>query len=144
LGDSSSDIEIGVTDQNINTNRNNNIAAAPAPKLPPSSYPDSTMTNGAAGNGVKKTAAPLPPGPSPPTGRAPFVPGKRAGTESENVSGAQSSSAANSGPLKIEPLRMYKDSEADAMSQSQDAEDYTLSKHSHMKYEIRETPGLCK
>ncbi|CAM6073178.1 unnamed protein product [Sphagnum tenellum] len=142
LGDSSSDIEIGITDQNINTNRNNNIAAAPAPKLPPSSYPDSTMTNGAAGNGVKKTAAPLPPGPSPPTVRAPFVPGKRAGTESENVSGAQSSSAANSGPLKIEPLRMYKDSEADAMSQSQDAEDYTLSKHSHMKYEIRETPGL--
>jgi hypothetical protein len=42
---------------------------------------------------------------------------------------------------------MYKDSEAaDVMSQSHEdaADDYSLAKHSHMKYEIRETPGLCK
>jgi hypothetical protein len=77
----------------------------------------------------------------------PFIPGRR-GHESLNVSGVQSS-AGTSGPLRIEPLRMdrnmYKDSgEMDNMSQSQADDEYLASKHSHMKYEIREHPGLGK
>ncbi|KAG0629611.1 hypothetical protein M758_1G116900 [Ceratodon purpureus] len=75
----------------------------------------------------------------------PFLPGRR-GHDSLNVSGVQSS-AGTSGPLRIEPLRMdrsvYKDSgEMDNMSQSQGDDDYMASKHSHIKYEIREHPGL--
>lgn len=74
----------------------------------------------------------------------PFLPGRR-GHESLNTSGVQSS-AGTSGPLNIEPLRMernmYKDSDVDNMSQSQDPDDYLATKHSHMKYEIREHPGL--
>lgn len=80
--------------------------------------------------------------PFPPVAPGPYVPGRRGGHESMNVSGVQSS-AGGSGPLRIEPLRMYnKNSEMDDMSQSQDGDDYLLSKHSHMKYEIREHPGL--
>ncbi|KAJ7529575.1 hypothetical protein O6H91_15G057500 [Diphasiastrum complanatum] len=65
------------------------------------------------------------------------VPTVKKGTESENVSGVQSS-----GPFSIEPLRQYKDSEADMMSHSEDGDDVLLAKQSHIKYEIRETPGI--
>jgi hypothetical protein len=51
----------------------------------------------------------------------------------------------NSGQLRIEPLRIYKDLQDDAMSQSHDDESHMImSKHLHMKYELRETPGLGK
>lgn len=50
----------------------------------------------------------------------------------------------NSGQIRIEPLRLYNDQD-DAMSQSQDGEDHMImSKHLHMKYELRENPGLGK
>lgn len=44
--------------------------------------------------------------------------------------------------IKPEAIRGSKDSEPDMMSMSQDADDVLLAKQSHMKYEIRETPGL--
>jgi hypothetical protein len=48
----------------------------------------------------------------------------------------------SSGHLRIEPLRLFKLPD-DAMAQSLDDDDHmTLSKHSHMKYELRENPGL--
>ena len=48
-----------------------------------------------------------------------------------------------SGPIRIEPLRIYKDLQDDATSQSHDDEEnMIMSKHLHMKYELRETPGL--
>lgn len=109
--------------------------------LPPMSRdPESNVVHA---NGLKepervKNAPPPGQSAAPP---GPFVPGKR-GNESENVSGVQS--AATSGPIRIEPLRLYKDSEADVMSQSQDGDDYLTSKHSHMKYELCEHPGVCK
>lgn len=49
----------------------------------------------------------------------------------------------SSGQLRIEPLRNYKDQD-DAMSQSLDEDDHMMSKESHMKYELRENPGLGK
>ncbi|KAG0578584.1 hypothetical protein KC19_4G034800 [Ceratodon purpureus] len=49
----------------------------------------------------------------------------------------------NSGQLRIEPLRIYKDLQDDAMSPSHDGEDHMImSKDLHLKYELRETPGL--
>ncbi|KAJ7533788.1 hypothetical protein O6H91_13G065000 [Diphasiastrum complanatum] len=80
--------------------------------------------------GVKAEATPSPVGPI-------AVPAVKKGTDSENVSGVQSS-----GAFPIEHMRPHKDSEADMMSQSQDADDILLAKQSHIKYEIRETPGL--
>ncbi|KAG0628971.1 hypothetical protein M758_1G066900 [Ceratodon purpureus] len=48
----------------------------------------------------------------------------------------------SSGQLRIEPLRMFKHQD-DVVEQSQDEDDHMmLSKHSHMKYELRENPGL--
>lgn len=44
--------------------------------------------------------------------------------------------------IKLEPFRGSKDPEADMLSQSQDADDVLLAKQSHMKYEIRENPGV--
>lgn len=152
-----SEIEIGITagaDQGGNRSSSVVVGGGPAaPQHPKAAAPSSSLevlTNSAPWNHGLKSKAVAGPAPAPTPGpnllgrTTLVVPGKKAGSESENVSGAQSNCPPNSGPLRIEPLRMYKDSEADAMSQSQDAEDYTLSKHSHMKYEIRETPGLCK
>lgn len=51
----------------------------------------------------------------------------------------------SSGQLRIEPLRIFKDPDVDAMSQSEDSDDrFVISKHLHMEYELRETPGLGK
>lgn len=44
--------------------------------------------------------------------------------------------------IRMEPYRGSKDSEADMLSQSHDADDVLLAKQSHMKYEIRENPGI--
>lgn len=64
----------------------------------------------------------------------PFYPPKGRSAESDM-------SRNSSGQLRIEPLRVYKDQD-DAMSQSHDEDDYMMSKESHMKYELRESPGL--
>eukprot|EP00249_Psilotum_nudum_P023423 c28866_g3_i1 orf=746-2956(-) len=67
----------------------------------------------------------------------PVLPPERNGVEPEASIGVQSSR-----PIKAEPAtRGNRDPEVDMMSQSQDADD-VLAKQSHMKYEIRETPGL--
>ena len=60
---------------------------------------------------------------------------------------ALSSATANGQAVKMENLRVSKDPEADISSyQSQDADngDELLGKQSHIKYEIRENPGLGK
>jgi hypothetical protein len=151
-----SEIEIGITagaDQGGNRSSSVVVGGGPgAPQHPKAAAPSSSLevlTNSAARNhGLKSKAVAAPtPGPNLLGRTTLVVPGKKAGSESENVSGAQSNCPPNSGPLRIEPLRMYKDSEAaDVMSQSHEdaADDYSLAKHSHMKYEIREAPGLCK
>eukprot|EP00249_Psilotum_nudum_P031522 c4572_g1_i2 orf=318-2399(-) len=64
-------------------------------------------------------------------------PGKRANFDSDTARAVHSS-----GQSRVEPLKGYRDSELDVMSQSQDADDVLLAKQPHMKYEIRETPGL--
>ncbi|CAK9205934.1 unnamed protein product [Sphagnum jensenii] len=157
-GDSMSEIEIGITagaDQGGNRSSSVVVGGGPAaPQHPKAAAPSSSLevlTNSAPWNHGLKSKAVAGPAPAPTPGpnllgrTTLVVPGKKAGSESENVSGAQSNCPPNSGPLRIEPLRMYKDSEAaDVMSQSHEdaADDYSLAKHSHMKYEIRETPGL--
>lgn len=51
----------------------------------------------------------------------------------------------NSGQVRIEPLRLYKGLQDDVSSQSQDGQDHMIMpKHLHMKYELRETPGLSE
>eukprot|EP00250_Pteridium_aquilinum_P007220 c16990_g1_i1 orf=598-2757(-) len=45
------------------------------------------------------------------------------------------------GQIHIEPIKGYKDTDMDLLSQSQDADDEHMAKQSHMKYEIRENPG---
>lgn len=155
-----SEIEIGITagaDQGSNRSSSVVVGGGPAaPQHPKAAAPSSSpevLTNSAARNYGLKSKAVAGPAPAAPPGpnllgrTTLVVPGKKARSESENVSGAQSNCPPNSGPLRIEPLRMYKDSEAaDVMSRSHEdaADDYSLAKHSHMKYEIRETPGLCK
>ncbi|MCO5611147.1 hypothetical protein L7F22_065397 [Adiantum nelumboides] len=44
--------------------------------------------------------------------------------------------------IRMEPHRGSKDSEADMLSQSLDTEDVLYAGQSHMKYEIRENPGI--
>ncbi|EFJ13593.1 hypothetical protein SELMODRAFT_122159 [Selaginella moellendorffii] len=75
------------------------------------------------------------PGATPTKVYTPPVSSKRGtgGIDSENVSGVQQSS----GQLRGH----YRDSEVDMGSQ-QDMDDVLMAKQSHMKYEIRETPGL--
>jgi hypothetical protein len=157
-GDSMSEIEIGITagaDQGSNRSSSVVVGGGPAaPQHPKAAAPSSSpevLTNSAARNQGLKSKAVAGPAPAPGPnllGRTTLVvPGKKAGSESENVSGAQSNCPPNSGPFRIDPLRIYKDSEAaDGMSQPHEdaADNYSLAKHSHMKYEIRETPGLCK
>lgn len=67
----------------------------------------------------------------------PFNPAKSRTVESDVAS------RNSSGQLRIEPLRIFKDQDYDVVSMSQDGEDHiVLSKHAHMKYELRESPGL--
>eukprot|EP01018_Ginkgo_biloba_P016663 Gb_16665 [translate_table: standard] len=47
----------------------------------------------------------------------------------------------SSGQIRPEPPKVHREAEVDIMSQSQD-EDGVLSRQSHMKYELRETPGI--
>ncbi|XP_024372015.1 nucleobase-ascorbate transporter 12 [Physcomitrium patens] len=66
----------------------------------------------------------------------PFNPAKAKAMDSD-------ASRNSSGQLRIEPLRVFKEQNDDVMSQSEGGEDqYVMSKHAHMKYELRETPGL--
>ncbi|KAI5070170.1 hypothetical protein GOP47_0014513 [Adiantum capillus-veneris] len=44
--------------------------------------------------------------------------------------------------IRMEPHRGSKDSQADMLSQSLDTEDVLYARQSHMKYEIRENPGI--
>lgn len=96
----------------------------------PASLPSHpSPTPAAAPPPAPPAAAPAPPPPLPP-------PGRSLGSSSD-PDGMHSSS----GQIRIEPIRGYKDTELDLMSQSQDPEDVLMAKQSHMKYEIRETPG---
>lgn len=68
------------------------------------------------------------------------APAARAAGDVEAPAGSESGSRNNSGQLRIEPLRLFKDpDEAGAMSPD---DHMVLSDHSHMKYELRESPGL--
>lgn len=49
-----------------------------------------------------------------------------------------------SGFNRPESISTFKESEVDMMSQSQEADDGSLAKHSHMKYDLIETPGFGK
>lgn len=122
-----SDIEINLSDGTAATAKppsNGNIAKANHP------------ANGAAAAAPVMMVAPPPRGAPP----GPFVPGKMRG----GVGADSDVSRNNSGQLRIEPLRIYKDQDDALVSQSDDEIMMMMSKHSHMKYELRETPGLCK
>lgn len=45
------------------------------------------------------------------------------------------------GQIRVEPIKGYKDTDVDLLSQSRDADEEHFAKQSHMKYELRETPG---
>eukprot|EP00249_Psilotum_nudum_P023421 c28866_g1_i1 orf=1-1023(-) len=113
----------------------------------PPGYADRIRSGDPETNGqreVRKTSTVVPANPAiptpPPPRQAPLpvvVPPERNGAEPDAASGRQSSR-----PIKADPpSRGYRDTD-DMMSQSQDADDVVLAKQSHMKYEIRETPGL--
>lgn len=48
----------------------------------------------------------------------------------------------NAGQFRQESSGVYRDSEADLMSESQDADEVLMAKQSHMKYALRDKPGL--
>ncbi|MCO5555268.1 hypothetical protein L7F22_008813 [Adiantum nelumboides] len=78
------------------------------------------------------TPTPSTPVPAPPP---PTISARRAG-------GTEGLPANNSGnQIRVEPIKGYKDMDVDRLSQSQDADDEHLAKQSHMKYELRESPG---
>ncbi|KAG6541030.1 hypothetical protein Mapa_017603 [Marchantia paleacea] len=138
-----SDVEIGLSDNNVNGNTL--PKGAQADHLPNRDLENGAHTNGHKDHerlkpppGLAATAVSPHPGGIPPNAVV-FSPQKaRASSDPEVINVVQ-----NSGPFRAEPTRAYKqDSEVDIMSQSQDADDALMNKHSHMKYEIRETPGL--
>lgn len=128
-----SDIEINLSDGTAATTKPSSNGAANGNGTKVNHPP--TAANGAA-------AAPVMTVPPPPRGAppGPFVPGKMRG----GVGADSDVSRNNSGQLRIEPLRIYKDQDDALVSQSDDEIMMMMSKHSHMKYELRETPGLCK
>ncbi|CAM6129941.1 unnamed protein product [Calypogeia fissa] len=154
-----SDIEINVSDSSVN---GSNLHRQQQQQQHGDPLPNKDVENGAGAGGVvhvngnhNKDLKPPPglanatainnnnggvphPGGVPPGAFIPPV--KKALSDTETASAAQT----NSGPqqFRMEPVRGYKESEGDMMSQSQDADDALMAKHSHMMYEIRETPGL--
>eukprot|EP01018_Ginkgo_biloba_P038817 Gb_00197 [translate_table: standard] len=65
------------------------------------------------------------------------IPTEKKGLGTDKSSGGTQSSS----QPKLEPIRTHRDLEPDLMSQSQDTEE-VIAKPSHLKYEIRESPGL--
>lgn len=129
-----SDIEINLSDGTAATTKPSSNGAANG-NTTKANHPPAAAANGAA-------AAPAMTVPPPPRGAppGPFVPGKMRG----GVGADSDVSRNSSGQLRIEPLRIYKDQDDALVSQSDDEIMMMMSKHSHMKYELRETPGLCK
>ncbi|KAL2619830.1 hypothetical protein R1flu_000035 [Riccia fluitans] len=140
-----SEVEIGMSDNSMNGSANNVIKGPHADQLPNRDLENGAQTNGHKDHEKLKpppshaaAAAPPHPGGVPPNAVV-FNPQKaKASSEPEAANHPQ-----NSGPFRMESARAYKqESEVDMMSQSQDADDALMNKHSHMKYEIRERPGL--
>lgn len=73
----------------------------------------------------------------PPPMPLPTVPAR----STERTRGGSAEGNNSGGQIRIEPIKGHKDTDVDLLSQSQDADDEHLAKQSHMKYEIRETPG---
>lgn len=120
-----SDIEINLSD-GTHIPKPSNLSA----EQPPAGRGDLEAGSAGSNNGALATKDAVPRGPP-----GPFNPAKARTVESDV-------SRNSSGHLRIEPLRMFKHQD-DVMEQSQDEEDHMmLSKHSHMKYELRENPGL--
>lgn len=117
-----SDIEINLSD-GTHVAKPSNLALA----LPPAGRGDLEAGNGGPNNGAL-----VPRGPP-----GPFNAAKARSAEFDIAS------RNNSGPLRIEPLRLIKHHDDTVEQLSQEEDDHmVLSKHSHMKYELRENPGL--
>lgn len=151
----STDAEIG--------NADNGKPAAPPPPLPkPPGYankarafdleagpPPAPTTSAAATNGnslnvrlsekIKRPPAQQPPDALPPasTPSPSVAPSERKGLDTDKSTVV----LPKSGQAKPEPVRIQRELEPDLVSQSQDADEATV-KSSHLKYELRETPGL--
>lgn len=127
-----------------------------AAAVPPSSAPEVVVASRREVNGTSKvkekeggsskgpenhvkpptSANSTPPPPMP----LPTVPAR----STERTRGSTAEGNNSGGQIRIEPIKGYKDTDVDLLSQSQDADDEHPAKQSHMKYEIRETPGHGK
>lgn len=111
--------------------------------------PPPSTTSAAAANGsslnvrlsekIKRPPAQQPPDALPPasTPSPAVAPSERKGLDADKSTVV----LPKSGQAKSEPVRIQRELEPDPVSQSQDTEEATV-KSAHLKYEIRETPGL--
>lgn len=123
---SNSDVEI--------TNADSSLRKPPSQARPKDADRATVHANVPKGNPKSKATNVVNVDGSAPAVPRPPVTADRKAPEADQQAGAHQ--------IRMEPHRGSKDSEADMLSQALDADDVLYARQSHMKYEIRENPGI--